>query len=195
MKSSIEKLLSFTKFTHSFQKIERRIFATGLKRNENDLEHSGQLALVAWYFIDSSKIKLNTGKVIKYALAHDLVETYAGDTYFYSKDKKLQESKKQREKDALERIKKEFPDFKEIEKIITKFEKKSDAEARFVYALDKIIPVLNIYLDEGRSWKRDSVSVEMIRTKDAIIKLSPELVPAWNEFTKLLEKERSNLFN
>ncbi|MEI6887489.1 MAG: HD domain-containing protein, partial [bacterium] len=155
----LTKLLSFTKFTHSFQKIERRIFATGLNRNENDLEHSGQLALVAWYFIDSSKLKLNTEKVIKYALAHDLVETYAGDTYFYSKDKKIQESKVQREKNALVRIKKEFPDFKEIEKIITKYEEKSDPESRFVYALDKIIPVLNIYLDEGRSWKRDNVSL------------------------------------
>lgn len=194
MKSSLQSLLDFTKFTHTFQKVIRTIYVTSENRNENDLEHSGQLALIGWYLIESEKLKLNKDKVIKYCLAHDLVETYAGDTFLYTKNKALKNSKVQREKDALVRIKKEFPEFKELMKIIEKFEEKKDSESRFVYALDKMLPVLNIYLDSGRSWKREKVNLEMIRTKDDKVAISPEINKVWEELVKILDSEKDKLF-
>jgi len=43
-------------------------------------------------------------KVIKYALVHDLVEVYAGDTYVYTKNQDELDSKEDREKEAADRL-------------------------------------------------------------------------------------------
>ena len=89
----IQDLIEFTKFTHSFQQIKRVIYANGEDRNENDAEHSYQLAMACWLVVETKKLKLDLNKIVKYALVHDLVEIYAGDTYFYSTDKNMQEKK------------------------------------------------------------------------------------------------------
>ena len=39
---------------------------------------------------------------------------------------------------------------------------KSDQESRFVYALDKIEPILHIYLDQGRTWKEKNITLDML---------------------------------
>lgn len=39
----------------------------------------------------------------------------------------------------------------------------SNPESRFVYAMDKVLPILNIYLDEGRTWRSIThVTMDMI---------------------------------
>lgn len=191
---NLKNILNFTAFTHKFQQVVRTIYVTGIDRDENDLEHVGQLALLAWYIAESEKLDLDQEKLIKYALAHDLVETYAGDTYFHTTDQALKDSKAEREANAAKRIRTEFSEFDDLHELIEAYEEKKDKEARFIYALDKMIPVLNIYLDHGRSWKRDKVTLEMIRKKDEKIAESPELINAWMEFTKLLEEGKKDLF-
>jgi putative hydrolase of HD superfamily len=186
--SNIHKLLQFTEFSHKFQRIKRQIFITGSDAQENDAEHCFQLALWGWYIAASEKLELDQEKIIKYSLAHDLVEIYAGDTFFYSKDQALQDSKQAREQAAAEKIQQEFPEFAELHQLIHSYETLADAEARFVYALDKMIPVINIYLDKGRSWQHDQVTYAMIRTKDAKIAKSAEATKLWEEIIKLLEQ-------
>ncbi len=184
----LNELFSFLEFTHKFQQIQRVIFATGEKRNENDAEHSYQLAMACWFVVQTKKLELDKNKIINYSLVHDLVEIYAGDTYFYSADQNLQSSKPAREKAAFERIKKEFPKLKDIHKAIKGYEALKDEESKLVYAMDKMIPVLNIYLDKGRNWKRDKVTYEMARTKDDKIALSPSIFEEWKELIIHLEK-------
>lgn len=191
---NLQNILDFTAFTHKFQQVVRTIYATGQDRDENDLEHAGQLALLAWYIASSENLNLNQELIIKYALAHDIVETYAGDTFFHTTDQALKDSKAEREAAAAKRIQEEFSEFKDLHKLIQDYENKADKEAKFIYALDKVIPVLNIYLDNGRSWKRDEVTLEMIRRKDEKIAESPELFEMWMEFVKLLEDNKKRLF-
>ncbi len=190
----LNELFSFLEFTHKFQQIQRVIFATGENRNENDAEHSYQLAMACWFVVQTKKLELDINKIIKYALVHDLVEIYAGDTYFYSADQNLQSSKPAREKAAFERIKKEFPKLKDIHKAIKGYEALKDEESKLVYAMDKMIPVLNIYQDKGRSWKRDKVTYEMARTKDDKIALSPPIYEEWKELITHLEKNLDYFF-
>jgi putative hydrolases of HD superfamily len=187
-------LLDFVSFTHKFNNIKRVLFATGEDRRENDSEHSFQLALVSWYLTDVLELDLNITKVIKYALAHDLVEVYAGDVYFHTKDKKLKKEKKSNEVKAALKIRKEFSGFKDLGKVISNYESKVDQESKFVYALDKVLPVVNIYLDGGRSWIRDKVTYKMIRTKDKKIAVSKSVEQIWKEIIILLENKQSELF-
>ncbi|HRN96665.1 MAG TPA: HD domain-containing protein [Candidatus Levybacteria bacterium] len=188
--NTFKDLLEFVSFTHQYQQVKRAILATGENRDENDAEHSYQLAMVAWYVVKTRKLKLDIDKVIKYALTHDLVEVYANDTPFHTKDKTLLESKQQREHDALEQIATNFAEFGDMKELIKKYEEKIDEEAKFVYALDKILPVMNIYLDNGKTWKRDDISYKQIRTKDEKIKVSEEAEKLWKELLVLLDKNK-----
>lgn len=187
---SLLPLFEFIDFTHKFQQVKRTILATGEDRDENDAEHSYQLALVAWYLIRSRGFKLNIDKVLQYSLVHDLVEVYAGDTYFHTANPVLKDSKQQREQAAAEKITTQFAEFSDLREIIDRYEQRADPEAAFVYALDKILPVINIYLDQGKSWQRDRVTYEMARTKDAKVAISPEAQQIWQELIPILDQHK-----
>lgn len=193
-KLTTKQLLHFVQFTHKFQQVKRRIIVNHENRCENDSEHSYQLALLGWYIVSSQKLNYNIDLIIKYSLVHDLVEIYAGDTFFEA-EASLQATKEEREQSALQKIEIEFPEISDITELIHKYESKSDPEAQFVYALDKMIPVLNIYLDNGRSWKNDKVSFEMIKNKDKKIVVNNDVMDLWLELMKLVEGDKDNLFD
>lgn len=193
-RGSLTEILDFLKFTHLFQSVQRVIYIPGIERDENDAEHSFQLALMAWYIIQLKNLPLDISKIIQYALVHDLVEAYAGDTFFYTSDIKLKNSKEEREKDAAEKIKQNFPAFTDLHTLIKLYEERHDKESKFVYALDKVLPVMNIYVDGGRTWRRDGVTYEMIRTKDSKVAQSKEVEIIWKELLPLLEKDVEKLF-
>lgn len=159
--SNLEELLSIVALTHSFQQVRRKIYATGEDRFENDAEHSFQLALVAWYIMDKEKLNLDKGKVLQYAICHDFAEVYAGDVSFY-RTKEEEQRKIDLEKEALEKLEETYPDFPTLTSALRAYEEKNDEESRFVYALDKILPMLNIFLDNGRSWHTNNVDFEKL---------------------------------
>jgi putative hydrolase of HD superfamily len=174
--SNLKKVLGFVKMTHSFRGIERDILLSKERRLENNTEHSYQLAVVSWYISEIEDFNLDIDRVIKYALIHDLVEVYAGDTPLYSSDEDFVQSKKDREKVAASRIKRRFPEFPELHKLIREYEERSNLESKFVYTVDKLLPILSIYLDKGHAWKSNNISIEMIINKNiSRISLVPEI--------------------
>ncbi len=192
---SLESLLSFTKIITELQTVERVIRVRNSERWENDVEHSYSLAMLAWYILDTEKLSLDRDRVFRYALAHDLVEIYAGDTYLYSEDKELLASKPERERLAAERLRAEFPEVPEMHAAISGYVTKEDAESRFVYALDKIEPILKIYLDGGETWQKKGVTLDMLyASKKDKVALSPEIQPYFDELMALLRKEEKELF-
>ena len=192
----LEKILKFVNLLNDFRQIKRSPLVNGEDRYENDVEHSYQLAMLAWYIVHSRKLDLNIDLVLKYSMVHDMVEIYAGDTYIYDKDKDYIESKSSREEEALERLRNEFPEFGDIFLIYEQYEKKEDKESCFVYALDKIQPVLNIYMDGGRSWKERKVTLQMLLdNKRDKVTLSPEVKEYFDELVELLKKKEGELFN
>lgn len=191
----LSTLLQFTRFTHNFQQVKRSIYATGEDRMENDAEHSYQLALVAWYIISAKKIDLNIDLVIKYAIAHDLVETYAGDTPNFGAGVEMKKDKAVREAQALERLHSEFPECKEIFDLIEQYEERKDNESKFVYALDKLISPLNIYLDQGASWFKNNVTIEeMIGNKRPRISEDDQILKLFDQLVDRLRKDEDKLF-
>lgn len=193
---SLQNLLKFSEFIAQFRMIERTLYLERLKRNENDAEHCCMLALTAWYIISSEKLDLDMEKVMLYALAHDLVETYAGDTDAYSTDKNAHATKEAREHEALIRIEKEFPEFPELVVAINEFEARKNKEARFVYALDKIQPTLAVYLDRGASWKKQGITLEQIiaKKKEPIESADSVVFDYFNQLITLLKKEEAEQF-
>lgn len=191
----LEKLLGFAKMLNLLQAVERVIRVKNQDRWENDMEHSYHLAMLAWYIVDSQKLALDREKVFRYALAHDLVEVYAGDTYLFSDDQSFLDSKPERERLAAERLAKEFPEVPEMHDAILRYVMKDDPESRFVYALDKIEPIVKLYLDGGRTWKEMNVTLDMAyENKKDKVALSPEIKAYFDEFMVLLRQEEGRLF-
>ncbi|OHA87922.1 MAG: hypothetical protein A2653_00115 [Candidatus Zambryskibacteria bacterium RIFCSPHIGHO2_01_FULL_43_25] len=191
----LDKILGFVDLINQFRSVERVVLIKDSDRNENDVEHSYSLAMLAWYINNLSKLNLNTDKLLKYALVHDLVEVYAGDTFLYHKDADFVRSKQKREGEAAHKLKKEYSNFSELHKTIEQYEKREDEESRFIYALDKIAPMLNIYMDKGRTWKETEVTLEMLKAaKTSKVALSPVIEKIFKKLIERLTEEHDELF-
>ncbi|PSO45478.1 MAG: hypothetical protein BRC25_02215 [Parcubacteria group bacterium SW_6_46_9] len=87
--TNLNDIFAFDDMLHKLHLVKRSELARGKDRRENDWEHGYQMAMLCWYLADSSEeLNLNLKKVIAYALAHDVVEVYAGDTPFHQTDEK-----------------------------------------------------------------------------------------------------------
>lgn len=191
----LQKVIRFVGLLNAFRRIERTLFVNDEERRENDVEHSYMLAMTGWYIASLNDLHLDRDLMLQYALVHDLVEVYAGDTPFYS-DQKVYENKKIRETGAAHRLSNEFPEFNELHTLIEQYEKREDNESKFVYALDKILPVITIYLDKGRSWKADGVTLEMLLTyKRSKVRESSCIQDYFDLLVEILKKEERELFN
>lgn len=142
MKDELMNLAGLVRLTHRFQQIRRTNLAADGER-ENDAEHSYQLALVALYLNRYLELGLKEEKLVSYALIHDLVEVYAGDVDPYYSSQAEINAKKEKEEEAITTLKSNFP---ELGETIRKYEEREEEEAKFVYALDKLLVFLNIYM-------------------------------------------------
>ena len=191
--TDIESLLQFTAFTHQTHKVERVARINGMNRYANTVEHSYQLTLLAWYLIEKEKLPLDKDLVIKYALVHDVVETYAGETYIH--DKKARATKEKREHEAQVRIESEFPEFPDMHTLIKSYEAKEDAESNFVYALDKLIDPINIYIENGKLWHEKQICLQdVLDSKTEKIHVDKTVNKYYEQLVVLLRKNESTLF-
>ena len=183
----IHRLLELQKLLLQFSQVERvidREHIAGFVR-ENDSEHSYNLALTAW-FLAGHFPELDRDEVIRIALAHDLVEVHAGDTFVYGPQEHL-DTKQAREQAALKQLADEWKDFPDAIKAIRAYKAKSSAEAKFVYALDKVMPILIIYLGEGHTWKKENITLEQLKgLKKEQVAISPEIRPYYEQLIVLL---------
>jgi putative hydrolase of HD superfamily len=187
MKSNIHRLIELQRLLLAFSQVDRMTHRQheGKFIHENDTEHSYNLAMTAWYICQYFP-KLNKDLVIQYALVHDLVEIYAGDTYIYASQDELA-SKQQRETDALVKLDAQWSDFAEMNDTIRTYEESNDSESKFVYALDKIMPIMLIYIHDGYTWKKEGVTAQMLyEAKHSKIATSPEILPYFSELYELL---------
>lgn len=191
---NIHSILDFITLTNKFRAVKRVVFIKDEGRLENDSEHSYQLAMLSWYLLSEKKTGIDKDLVIKYALIHDFVEVYAGDTWFY-RSKAEDESKKKLEAESAIQLKSDLPEFIDFHQLIEDYENQINPESRFVYALDKIIPIMNIYLDGGDNWKEHKVTLDnLIKNKTPKIAVSPEIEPYYNELVAIL-KDNKDMFH
>ena len=187
---SLRSLLDFVEFTHLFQQVKRIVLVNGEERWENDAEHSYQLSLTAWYLVEHNKLNLDLNKIVLLALVHDLPEAYAGDTYIFDEQTVL-DGKQKREAEAVQLLKKNFPDFSSLHELMAEYEARKTPESRFIYALDKLLPVLNIYLDRGRTWQKKGITLEQLfQAKNDKISISSDLFPYWKELAAILRQNK-----
>ena len=178
---SIDRIAELQQFIADLAKVERVPHLADTGRPENDVEHSYGLALTCWFLAPKIAPELDLAKIFSYALAHDTVEIHAGDTFIFADQAELN-SKSDREDAALATMATDWPDFPELIDYATGYKDKRDEEARFVYAVDKILPVLMVDLGErGSFWQRYDITLEMEREQKQTILKSTIVAPYYQK--------------
>ncbi len=153
----LKKQLEFMLELDKMKNLYRQTYVLHEDRKENDAEHSWHIAVMAFLLEEYANFPVNTLKVIKMLLIHDVVEIDAGDTYRY--DEKGYKTKADREEKAAQRIFGILPEEQKEEfySLWREFEDCQTNEARFASVLDRIQPMLLNYTKGGTSWQEHGV--------------------------------------
>ena len=188
---SMDRLADLQQMIADFAKVTRAVNLADNTTAENDVEHSYGVAMTSWFLHEKIAPKLDISKILKYALAHDIVEIHAGDTYVF--DKQAVATKEARERSALVQIYSEWPDFTELPQFAEGYADKIDEEAAFVYAIDKLLPIITIELDDAKVvWTKKRVTLEMERKNKITILRSDIVAPYYEKLLDWLD-ERNNI--
>lgn len=147
----IDALVKLGEITLRLGRINRATCHEDGKTPESDTDHTVMLGLIACSIAEQHLPELDRGRIAEFALVHDLVEAYAGDTntFGYGGDTSATD-KDAREAEALERIRSEISAaFPWAVDTIESYERLDTPEARFVKTLDKVLPKITHYLNHG----------------------------------------------
>ena len=168
------KVIELAQLCLRFGRVNRATSHEDGHRPETDTDHTVMLSVIACAFAASYEPDLDLGKIAQFALVHDLVEAYAGDTNtLISRISNAEESSKHaRESAALATITNEFADtFPWLSQTIEEYERLACRESRFVKTLDKVMSKITHILNKGAMLARydvDADNLDAINGKQAI---------------------------
>jgi putative hydrolases of HD superfamily len=158
------------------------------KRKESSAEHSWSSLILANYFLDIMKEKLDKIKVYELLMYHDVVEIKTGDVCI--SDVEGRKNKHQQEFEASKGLRKEFPELlgNKFFKLFKEFSEQKTRESKFAKAIDSLDAEIH-FLDYKEFWK--GWTPEMVRKlkfKDNV-KEFPEVEEAYEKVLEFATKE------
>ena len=186
----IEDQIEFIRETDKEKNILRQTYVGNPLRQENDAEHAWHLAVMTMVLAEYSNEPINVERVIKMVTIHDVVEIDAGDTYAY--DPVANQSKRERELKAAERIFNMLPEdqAREMRGLWDEFEEAQTADAKFALAMDIFHPVIMNDFGGGAAWRDHFVTEEQVRTR--IEKMRPGSEKLWEACVHIVERNLEN---
>ena len=182
----LRRQLEFILEIDRLKSVLRQSYLIEIDRHENSAEHSWHLAVAAMVLAEHAKERIDISKVIRLVLVHDLVEIDAGDTFIY--DEAANVGKAAREQEAANRL---FGVLAEDQAqtfmaLWREFEDRETPEAKFSFALDRLLPVLHNVFTQGGSWKEHGIRREQALKKNRPIEDgSPDL---WQAVESLIRQ-------
>ncbi|WP_051305632.1 HD domain-containing protein [Desulfogranum mediterraneum] len=149
-----EQIINFIQVIESFKTCERTCRTTGKNRFESDAEHSWHLALFLM-LIESDFKNVDSLKLLKLALIHDLPEIYAGDTNPYRDDTK---NKEENEANAAKKLFSNLAteDNLHFNSLFQEYIDQNTTESKIVKSADKLMPLIqNLCTNESHSSYRE----------------------------------------
>lgn len=190
----LREQLTFVAELDRLKTVLRQTPLTDGSRRENAAEHSWHLAVMALVLREHAGAdQLDTARVVRMLLVHDVVEIDAGDTYRY--DQEGMQDKRDRERRAAERLFGMLPDdqAQRLKNLWEEFEARRTPEARFAAALDRLQPLLHNFLTEGRSWREHGISMDRVIEKNRSLREGAPTL--WRRVRTMLDRavERGHL--
>lgn len=159
-------------------------------RLENSAEHSWHVALMAVLLEEHANQPVDISRVVKMLLLHDIVEIDAGDTFVY--DAVASAEQEQKERQAAERLFAMLPadQGRELLELWLEFEQATSDDAKFAKALDRIIPMMLNFHNQGQSWQEHGVTREQALTINAKIELGSQAL--WQKALQMINQATEN---
>lgn len=137
-------------------------------RPESDTDHTVMLGLLASALAERCAPQLDLGLIAQYALVHDLIEVYAGDTPTLRAPTDAEKAdKKQRELRARRRLAAEFAGLPWMTCMIDAYERQDSPEARWVKAIDKLAPKIAHLLNGGATIREQGLTRQQVADRYA----------------------------
>ena len=155
--------------------VQRQSYVSVSERPENSAEHSWHVAFAAWILARAGGASIDVEKMLRIALVHDLGEIGPGDTFAYGpKDGESTGT----ERASLKAILASIPDNlrREVLEAWDEYATQICEEAKWVKVADLLLPFLLNLATQGRTWRENGISIEMVLKRNALVaELSPEL--------------------
>jgi len=165
----LARQLTFLSAVDALKRVERasRITDEGAARggrHENSAEHSWHVALFAEILAEHANEPVDTARVVRMMLVHDIVEIDVGDVPLHAAQP---DDKAEREAAAAARLFALLPEDqgRELDMLWHEFESGTSIEARFARAIDRLQPILLNGANDGGTWRDYAVSEAQLRTR------------------------------
>jgi len=154
----MQQIIDFILELEKLKGVTRKVRPVGLDRYENSAEHSWQLAMLAVSLVRYAESSIDTNRVIRMLLVHDIGEIDTGDTLVFLEGG--WEDRKAAEIAAVTRIFGMLPEDQGASFLALwhEFEGGETPEARFARAVDRAMPVLQNLANEGQSWRENGIT-------------------------------------
>ncbi|MGJ8604677.1 MAG: HD domain-containing protein [Marivita sp.] len=163
--SRLDQQMAFLNEADRLKSILRATTLCDGSRMENSAEHSWHIALYALVLTEHAEAPLDTAKILKMLLLHDLVEIDAGDAPVFGTHDADDLAK--REQAAADRIFGLLPDdqAQAFRAIWDEFEANLTPEAQFAKSIDRMQPPMQNLASGGGSWIDYNVSYDRFATQ------------------------------
>lgn len=166
MKDTTDAVVQLGGLALDFGRVNRITYHQDGETLESDTDHTVMLGLIACAFADMHLPGLNVGLVAQFALVHDLVEVYAGDTPTLRIDDEQQRAKAEREASALRRLAVKFDHaLPWVAGMVEAYEHSQRPEKRYVRAMDKLLPKITHILNGGATLRVQGVTRSELRAR------------------------------
>ena len=147
------------------------------RRYENSAEHSWQVALLAQTLAPLAASPVDTGRVTRMLIIHDIVEIDTGDKIIYSDAHDDYE----KEREAAGRIFGILPETiaAEYRALWEEFEARETPDAKFARAMDRLMPVLQNIHNQGQTWVENNITIDQVLQKNEIIASAHPQIWQW----------------
>ena len=186
--SEVLATLAFFMELDRLKAVERRNHLADGSRRENTAEHSWHLGMAALVFAPYATESVDVGRAVAMALAHDIVEIDAGDTFAYDQGADAA-SKEERENAAADRI---FgllpaPHGQYLRDLWDEYERGDTPEARYVMAIDRMAPMMLNLAEGGSTWREHGVNRQRVIERNGP-HVEPALPGVWAHALALLQE-------
>lgn len=186
MQNKVRQIISFMKELEKVCLVKRDILLSD-GQTETDACHIFKLSFLIMLVYPYLKHKYDYAKLLEMALVHDIAEGKAGDVPLSQQlaNPQLKEIKKQKEEFAIQEYTKSLPSpvGEHIYELFEEYEKRETAEAKLVYALDKLEANLqaNFYNDGDIRYWRDCIDGDEYykmakKKKPSVAELQEEII-------------------
>lgn len=184
-------LIDIGKLVFAFAKVKRATYHEDGITLESDTDHTVMLSICACSFAQKMYPDLDLGKIAQFAVVHDLVEAYAGDTDSFGLTQEGRDAKEKREHASLLKIQSQFDKvFPWIGETIVAYEALDTKEARFVKTVDKAMSKITHVLNRGQYFKKRGLSEQdFIRDYNEVMRTAEQKYGAeFPEFISIMEE-------